>query len=98
MLDLRPDELQEVREILQARVPRHTVLAFGSRAEGRAKPHSDLDLVIMGQAPISDLAWVELLADFEDSNLPFRVDLLRWADIPASMQQHIHQYSAPITD
>ncbi|GAB4119784.1 MAG: nucleotidyltransferase domain-containing protein [Sideroxydans sp.] len=98
MLDLQPDELREVRDILQARLPRLKVLAFGSRVEGRAKPHSDLDLVIMEQAPISDLTWAELAADFEDSNLPFRVDLLRWKELPSSMQQRIRQHSTPITD
>ncbi|GAB4180401.1 MAG: nucleotidyltransferase domain-containing protein [Erythrobacter tepidarius] len=98
MLDLQPNELREGREILQARVPRHRVLASGSRAEGRARPHSDLDLVVMERAAIPDLAWAELAADFEDSNLPFRVDLLRWQELTASMQQHIQQHSILITD
>lgn len=98
MLDLRPTELQEVQHILQKHLPNTTVLAFGSRVEGRAKPYSDLDLAVIEQAAITDQVWTELLADFEDSNLPFRVDLLNWKDLPAQMQQSILQHAIPITN
>lgn len=39
----------EVAGWLQARLPNHTVLLFGSRARGDYKPHSDIDLIVLGE-------------------------------------------------
>lgn len=46
MIDLRPDLLAMVHEILARYVPEAEVWAFGSRTTGTAKKHSDLDLVV----------------------------------------------------
>ncbi|MCX8097526.1 MAG: nucleotidyltransferase domain-containing protein, partial [Casimicrobiaceae bacterium] len=44
---LSPNELAEVRAILAAHLPPGArVAVFGSRASGRARPFSDLDLLI----------------------------------------------------
>ena len=98
MLELTHDQLHVVRALLQAHLPGRPVRAFGSRAEGRAQSHSDLDLVILDDAPIPALVLAELRADFEESDLPFRVDLVRWADLPPTLQQHIRTHAIPITD
>ncbi len=89
MLDLTSDELRQVRTILATHLAGREVRAFGSRAAGRAKPHSDLDLVAMGDEPLADLTRAELLADFDDSDLPFRVDILAWRDAPPSLREAI---------
>ncbi len=47
---------------------------FGSRATGRARPNSDIDLVLYGPVPEAMLA--RLHQRFEDSLLPVSVDLL----------------------
>ncbi|WP_293865168.1 nucleotidyltransferase family protein [uncultured Alsobacter sp.] len=80
-LSLRPQDQTVIRAILSAKIPDREVLAFGSRARGRAKPFSDLDLAILGQdaLPLPQLA--ELREAFEDSDLPFRVDLVDWNTI-----------------
>lgn len=98
MLELTTEQLQSVRALLRARLPGRQVRAFGSRVEGRARPHSDLDLVVLGEEPLPALVLAQLRADFEDSDLPFQVDLVSWADLPPSMQQHILQHSQPICD
>ena len=76
-LDLSADELATVRTILRSHLPDTvTVFAFGSRTTGRAKPWSDLDLVLdAGVAlPLSILA--ELAEAFDESDLPWKVDLV----------------------
>ena len=79
MLDLAPEHLTEVRRILAAHLPDHEVRAFGSRVQGTARPFSDLDLAVMGEAPL-DLRRLATLKDaFVESNLPFRVDVVDWA-------------------
>jgi type I restriction enzyme S subunit len=83
MLDLTREQLAAVRAILAHRVPGREVRAFGSRVTGRAWRYSDLDLVVMGDAPLPALTLAHLRADFEDSDLPFRVDVLEARDLPA---------------
>ena len=79
MLDLTPQHLTEVRRILQIHIPGRTVRAFGSRVQGNAKPFSDLDLAVMGNAPLDFRQLAALKDAFAESNLPFRVDVIDWA-------------------
>jgi len=54
----------------------HQVFIFGSRATGKARKFSDYDIGIIGKKPI---AWEILsLIDeaFEESDLPFKVDIV----------------------
>src|ERR1700722_14766911 len=53
-----------------------TVFVVGSRASGRAKEFSDIDLLIDSAEPLTFLQMGLLKSDFEDSNLPISVDLL----------------------
>lgn len=48
-VSLRP--LETIRRILSEIVPEYEMRAFGSRVAGRAKPYSDLDLVVVGEHP-----------------------------------------------
>jgi len=66
------------------------VRVFGSRASGRAKPYSDLDLVIIGE-PVDDATRATLALAFEESDLPFRVDLIYWPDAPEGLRQTIER-------
>ncbi len=84
MLDLTAEQLATVRAVLAGRARGREVRAFGSRVTGRAWRYSDLDLVVMGDAPLPELALAHLRADFEDSDLPFRVDVVEQRDLPAA--------------
>jgi predicted nucleotidyltransferase len=70
-------ELAQVRSILRTCLPTDVEVAvFGSRAGGRVKRFSDLDLVLEGPAPLP-LSLLGKLADaFDESLLPFKVDLI----------------------
>lgn len=89
MLDVPPEHLRLIQRLLAAYLPDREVRAFGSRVTGHAKPHSDLDLVVMGDERIPDRVRAELAADFEESDLPFRVDLLAWRDAPPGLRERI---------
>ena len=78
-LDLSPVERAIVCAILRRHLPSGVrVWAFGSRAVGRARRLSDLDLAIdAGRAlELGELAG--LREAFAESDLPWRVDLLDW--------------------
>lgn len=78
-IDISPEQWKIVQGILQAHIPQHTVWAFGSRATGRAKPYSDLDLAIIGSAPLGMATHATLADAFSESDLPWKVDLVEWA-------------------
>lgn len=76
-LALSEGERAEVLSILAAHLPPGVrIHVFGSRAGGCPKPWSDLDLALEGNAilPLSLLA--ELAEAFDESALPFKVDLV----------------------
>ena len=78
-IDLRPGELECVLRTLARHVPEREVWAFGSRTSGTATEFSDLDLAVLGDAPIPDAVLADLREAFRESDLPFKVDVIDWA-------------------
>jgi predicted nucleotidyltransferase len=68
--------LMEVRAILEQSGVTGRAVVFGSRATNRAKPYSDLDVLIQGDAPIPLPALARLEALLEESDLPYHVDIV----------------------
>lgn len=91
MIDLRPDLLAIVQEILQQHVPACEVRAFGSRQKWTAKETSDLDLVVVGPQRIQLKTMAALKEAFEESILPMRVDVLDWNAISPEFQRVIEE-------
>ncbi|WP_245534712.1 nucleotidyltransferase family protein [Treponema primitia] len=83
---------QKDRDLLSALVgeflPHTAVWVFGSRIKGTSLPYSDLDLVVFTNP--EQQQQVSLLKEaLEESNLPFRVDVLEWNAIPESFKETI---------
>lgn len=78
-LDIEPRHWAMVQRILLQKLPGREVWAFGSRVKGTAKPHSDLDLVVLGEEPLPLALQASLAEAFDDSDLPWRVDVVDWA-------------------
>jgi len=91
LLDLRTDHLKIAQDILQKFVPERAVWAFGSRAKWTAKEYSDLDLCIVGKTPLSFRTLGLLQEAFEDSDLPYKVDVVDWATTSDSFRKIIEQ-------
>jgi len=89
LIDISPENWQIVREILQRYVPDHEVWAFGSRAKWTAKEFSDLDLAIIGDTPLSIALTADMKEAFQESALPFKIDIVDWASITPSFRQVI---------
>jgi predicted nucleotidyltransferase len=86
-----------VLEILRRRIPNRTVWAFGSRASGKARKFSDLDLVVVGSEPLPNDVYDKLIEDFDDSDLPIRVDLLDWNRIDDHFKPYILEHHVVLT-
>jgi type I restriction enzyme S subunit len=91
LLDVRPDHLKIVLDILQQHAPDYEVWAFGSRAKWTAKEYSDLDLCIISSMPLRFSVLGALADDFTDSNLPYKVDVVDWATTSESFRKIIQQ-------
>ncbi len=89
MVDLKPHELEVVRNILNRFVPDAEIIVFGSRIHGTAKPWSDLDLAIKADSALDWKLLAEIKETFQESELPFRVDVLDWNDITESFRKVI---------
>lgn len=78
MIDLSPEHLAIIRNILKTEIPGIEVRVFGSRINGKAEKYSDLDLVLVGKEKL-DWKRIETLKDaFAESDLPFMVDVVDW--------------------
>jgi len=77
VIHIEPEDLAIVQAILRQHLPEDaTVWVFGSRATGRARRGSDLDLAIdIGQALPANTE-TDLRFAFEDSDLPWTVDIV----------------------
>jgi predicted nucleotidyltransferase len=58
--------------------------AYGSRVKGQARKYSDLDLCFYKEIPWNVLSHIQ--EDLENSNLPFKVDLVFWGWMSAEFQ------------
>ena len=74
-IDLSPEHRAQVLGIIRQRLPDARIWVYGSRATGRARRYSDLDLMLDGSEPIPLRIRGDLDEDFDESNLPIIVDL-----------------------
>ena len=81
-LTLTAEEAAQVRGILARHLPPGVrVYAFGSRARGKPKPWSDLDLVLEGDGPLPLSVLGALAGAFDEALLDWKVDLVDRATI-----------------
>ncbi|MBF8275623.1 MAG: restriction endonuclease subunit [Candidatus Brocadiaceae bacterium] len=78
MIDVSAEQLNIILNILKQHVPGYEVRAFGSRHKWTAKDYSDLDLAVVGETKLDWKIISNLKEAFEESDLPFRVDVLDW--------------------
>ena len=76
-VDIRPDHLEIVQGILREHLPADVkVWVFGSRASWTTKDSSDLDLALEGESKLSLKVLGALNDAFENSPLPYTVDVV----------------------
>ena len=74
---IRPADLHRVWAVLDASLPvGGKVFVFGSRAKGTLKRGADLDLAVDVGRPLTPSEVGRIADGFEDSDLPYRVDVV----------------------
>ncbi|MFT4055051.1 MAG: nucleotidyltransferase domain-containing protein [Novosphingobium sp.] len=96
-IHLTQSERAEVARILAEHLPPGiSIRIFGSRAGGTPKPWSDLDLALDGPQPLSLADMAELAEAFDESALPFKVDLVDRHTVSAGFAAIIDAGSLPL--
>lgn len=96
-LVLSAEELAEVLAILDTHLPPDVRAAvFGSRAGGSPKPWSDLDLMLEGTAPLELPLLARLAEAFDESALPWKVDLVDRKAVSEGFGRIIDAASMPL--
>ncbi len=93
-IDINPTHLKIVTDILNEALPQDvTVWVFGSRAKWTAKEFSDLDLALEGKngAKIPTDIIARLDDDFEESDLPWKVDVVDINAVAPSFKEIIER-------
>ena len=89
-IDITDDQRKVVCTLIERHLPNTTAWVYGSRVKWTARPQSDLDMVVF-TTPEQNSQVFGLREAFEESNLPFRVDLFVWDDVPERFRKHIKQ-------
>ena len=89
-IDITTEQRKTVLSLLEKHLPNTTVWVYGSRVKWTTHTQSDLDMVVFA-TPEQNSQVFDLREALEESNLPFRVDLFVWDDVPERFRKHIKQ-------
>jgi uncharacterized protein len=92
-LNLKPNHLRLLLDVLNTHAPEAEVWAYGSRVNGSGHDGSDLDLIVR-QPDALDQPQKQMAAlrdALSESNLPMLVDVLDWARLPESFRDEIQR-------
>ncbi len=87
-MDITGSQRKTLLELLDTHLPGTAVWAYGSRVTHTSRPESDLDMVVF-TAPGQEGELSDLKEALDESDLPFRVDLFVWDDVPESFRKNI---------
>ncbi len=87
-IDITAPQRKTILSVLSRFLPDAEVWVYGSRANWSSRPGSDLDMVVFS-TPEQPRRVSDLKDAFEESSLPFRVDLFVWDEIPDSFKANI---------
>lgn len=85
---LPPDASARILAVLRADPAVREVWLYGSRAMGRHRPGSDIDLTLVAPG-LSHDDRLRLMAALDDLLLPWSVDLSLHHELPAPLQEHV---------
>ena len=96
-IDITADQRKTLRALLESYLLNTEAWVYGSRVKWTSRPQSDLDLVVFA-TPEQERRVSDLREAFEESNLPFRVDLFVWDAVPEKFRKHIKRDHAVLVE
>ena len=89
-IDITAEQRKTVLSLLSGHLPDTEAWVYGSRIRWTSRPESDLDLAVFA-TPEQARGVSDLREAFEESNLPFRVDLFVWDQVPENFREQIER-------
>ena len=96
MIDLDVKTQRQVRRILDRYLPETEVRLVGSRARKGAKRQADIDLLVMRSKPLLPRERALLNTAFEESDIPFKVDVIEWELLTATFRLRLLEGGMPL--
>lgn len=91
-ININPSDLKIIQDILKKILPPNVeVWVFGSRAKGKGRRASDLDLAIDAHRKLTKIENSQLFHAFEDSDLSYKVDIIDLNTINKSLKEIINK-------
>ena len=87
-IDITAEQCKTILALLEKYLPNTAAWAYGSRVSWTSRPQSDLDMVVFATPEQNDQV-ADLREAFEESDLPFRVDLFAWDAVPEEFRKRI---------
>ena len=87
MLDKKTTLL--LKQIVHKYLPENSykVFVFGSWSTGKNRRFSDIDLGVSGPRPLTAKEYILIQGELEDSDIPYRVDLVDFAKVSDKFKQ-----------
>jgi len=81
-------DIEFIRQVVRRHLDtgKYRVFVFGSRARGDASRFSDYDLGIEGEKLPAGV-YFNLVSEFEESDFPFRVDVVEFRDVSEAFKK-----------
>lgn len=88
IIDVDQRHYKIIKEIFAKFLPYKKVIAYGSRVKWNASETSDLDLAVFNA---TQKEIYEAKEAFDESNIPFIIQILNWETIPQDFKENIEQ-------
>jgi predicted nucleotidyltransferase len=90
-MNVAEDSLREAAAIARRVLgpQRVRMILFGSRARGGGRPTSDIDLALLGDGPLPPELLSRLRDAFEESNIPYAVDVVDLSQVTAAFREKV---------
>jgi predicted nucleotidyltransferase len=96
VIDLDAATRREVESIVRRLLPAAEVRLVGSRTRAGAKRNADIDLLVIRSGPLSPRERALVNTAFEESRIPFKVDVLEWECLTPSFRDRLIAGGAPV--
>jgi len=79
-----------IRNIVRARLPDQSYKAFifGSRATGKSRRYSDIDVGILGPEKVPGAHLTDIEQALDDSDIPYRTDVIDFTNVSDIFKQN----------
>ena len=90
-IDIESRYLEQVKNIINTILKDQNlkIYVFGSRATGKAKKYSDLDVALMSDTKIDGNKMSEIIIKLEDTTIPYKVDVIDLREISETFKKCI---------